>query len=166
MKKRSIILSVLAAACCLVLPVGCDKEEPLVTYTQDEGTARMSRAEVVADTIPETTINFNMVRVKAGTFTMGCTPEQGDDCWSDESPAHSVTLDGYYIGETEVTQALWTAVMGTTVRQQRDLYDSSWDLRGVGSNYPMYYVNYDEAVQFARKLSQLHLALEEGAVWL
>jgi len=106
-------------------------------------------------TITANGVDFDMVWVDGGTFTMGCTPEQGVDCWRNVSPAHSVTLDGYYIGETEVTQALWTAVMGTTVRQQRDLGDSSWDLRGVGSNYPMYYVNYDEAVQFARKLSQL-----------
>ena len=92
-------------------------------------------------------VSFKMVWVEGGTFTMGCTPEQGGDCDS----AHSVTLDGYYIGETEVTQALWTAVMGTTVRQQ----GPSYTLLGEGNNYPMYYVSYDEAVQFAQKLSQM-----------
>jgi formylglycine-generating enzyme required for sulfatase activity len=100
-------------------------------------------------------VSFKMVWVEGGTFTMGCTPEQGGDCEEDEAPAHSVTLDGYYMGETEVTQALWTAVMGTTVRQQRDKADPPLPLSGKGNNYPMYYVNYDEAVQFARKLSQL-----------
>jgi sulfatase modifying factor 1 len=43
---------------------------------------------------------------------MGCTDEQGSDCYGDEKPAHSVTLGDYYIGETEVTQAQWRAVMG------------------------------------------------------
>ena len=100
-------------------------------------------------------VTFKMVWVEGGTFTMGCTPEQGGDCWDSELPAHSVTLDGYYMGETEVTQALWTAVMGTTVRQQRDKADQSWPLSGEGNNYPMYYVSYDEAVQFTQKLSQL-----------
>jgi formylglycine-generating enzyme required for sulfatase activity len=53
-----------------------------------------------------------LIRVKGGTFTMGCTSEQGSDCYSDEKPAHEVTLSDYYIGETEVTQAQWRAVMG------------------------------------------------------
>jgi formylglycine-generating enzyme required for sulfatase activity len=52
------------------------------------------------------------IRVKGGTFTMGCTGEQGSDCDDDEKPAHPVTLGDYYIGETEVTQAQWRAVMG------------------------------------------------------
>ena len=46
---------------------------------------------------------------------MGCTKEQGSDCDEyDERPAHKVTLSSYSIGETEVTQALWRAVMGDT----------------------------------------------------
>jgi formylglycine-generating enzyme required for sulfatase activity len=57
-------------------------------------------------------VSFNMIRVQGGTFTMGCTSEQGSDCWDDEKPAHTVTLSTYYIGETEVTQELWKAVMG------------------------------------------------------
>lgn len=57
-------------------------------------------------------VSFNMIRVQGGTFTMGCTPEQGSDCYDSEKPAHTVTLSTYYIGETEVTQELWKAVMG------------------------------------------------------
>lgn len=43
---------------------------------------------------------------------MGATAEQGDDADSDEKPVHSVTLSDYWIGEFEVTQELWQAVMG------------------------------------------------------
>ncbi len=56
-------------------------------------------------------VSFNMIRVEGGTFTMGATPEQEDphyDAW----PDHQVTLSSYYIGETQVTRALWKAVMG------------------------------------------------------
>ena len=42
----------------------------------------------------------------------GATPEQGNDAFDSEKPAHAVTLNSYYIGKTEVTQALWEAVMG------------------------------------------------------
>ena len=51
---------------------------------------------------------------------MGATQEQGNDAEKYESPAHSVTLNSYYIGETEVTQELWYEVMvfGRTIKQQ------------------------------------------------
>ncbi len=48
-------------------------------------------------------IQRNMVTVRGGTFTMGCTGEQGDDCDYDEKPAHQVTLSDYAISGTEVT---------------------------------------------------------------
>ena len=57
-------------------------------------------------------VSFDMVFVQGGTFTMGATEEQGSDADSNEKPAHQVTLSGYYIGKTEVTQELWKAVMG------------------------------------------------------
>ena len=58
-------------------------------------------------------VPLKMVYVRGGTFTMGGTAEQGSDVHSSELPAHYVTLSGYYIAQTEVTQALWTAVMGS-----------------------------------------------------
>ena len=58
-------------------------------------------------------VTFTMVAVESGTFTMGATPEQGDDALDAEKPAHQVTLSNFSIGQTEVTQALWVAVMGT-----------------------------------------------------
>ena len=64
-------------------------------------------------------VSFKMIAVKGGTFNMGAQSKQatGDnydpDAFRDESPVHKVTLSDYYIGETEVTQALWNAVMGS-----------------------------------------------------
>ena len=58
-------------------------------------------------------VSFEMVEVRGGTFRMGANSEQGSDAYDWEKPVHSVTLSGYYIGKTEVTQALWKAVMGS-----------------------------------------------------
>ena len=58
-------------------------------------------------------VTFLMVDVKGGTFTMGATEEQTGDASDTELPTHEVTLSDYSIGETEVTQELWLAVMGT-----------------------------------------------------
>ena len=113
-------------------------------------------------------VEIPMVYVPGGTFTMGATSEQGDDAYDFEKPTHQVTLDGYYIGATEVTQAQWEAVMGTTLRQQRDKADPSWSLYGEGGDYPMYFVNYDEAIEFCRRLSELtgkHYTLPTEAQW-
>ena len=57
-------------------------------------------------------INIEMVKVEAGTFRMGATPEMRNP-WDEEKPVHKVTLTkDYYIGKFEVTQALWKVVMG------------------------------------------------------
>lgn len=57
--------------------------------------------------------NIKMVYVKGGSFMMGCTSEQDSDCADREKPVHTVSVDGFYIGKYEVTQAQWKAVMGT-----------------------------------------------------
>ena len=72
-----------------------------------------------------------MKPVAGGTFTMGSTSEQQEPS-DDEWPTHTVTLSDYYIGETEVTQELWTAVMGSnpsefTGNMQRPVEKVSWD---------------------------------------
>ena len=76
-------------------------------------------------------VSFTMKPVAGGTFTMGSTSEQQEPS-DDEWPTHTVTLSDYYIGETEVTQELWTAVMGSnpsefTGNMQRPVEKVSWD---------------------------------------
>ena len=87
-------------------------------------------------------VRFTMIFVEGGTFTMGCTSEQGDDCWDDEKPAHKVTLSDYYIGETEVTQELWTAVMDDNPSYFK------------GDNLPVEKVSYDDVQTFISRLNQ------------
>ena len=57
-------------------------------------------------------VEFKMVYVYGGTFMMGATDEQVIEAQDDEKPIHEVVLSNYWIGETQVTQALWEAVMG------------------------------------------------------
>lgn len=71
-------------------------------------------------------VSFKMIRVDGGTFMMGATQEQQGDALANEMPVHEVTLSTYYIGETEVTQELWEAVMGSnpsTFKQSRKPVD-------------------------------------------
>ena len=88
-------------------------------------------------------VSFKMVEVRGGTFRMGATSEQGDDIAGFELPVHSVTLSGYYIGKTEVTQALWKAVMGSNPSKFK------------GDNLPVERVSWDDCQEFIRKLNAL-----------
>lgn len=96
-------------------------------------------------------LNMKMVWVEGGDFQMGCTPEQGE-CNEDETNVRKVTLDGFYIGMIEVTQAQWEKVMSTNIYQQQALTREK-NTYGTGSNYPMYYVTWDEAMEFCKVLS-------------
>lgn len=88
-------------------------------------------------------ISIDMVRVEAGTFTMGATAEMKDP-FSDEKPTHGVTLaNDYYIGKYEVTQALWKAVMGNNPSNFK------------GDNLPVEMVSWDNCQEFISKLNRI-----------
>ena len=97
----------------------------------------------------KTKSGLQMVWVPGGSFQMG----SNDSLDYDASPPHTVTLTGFYMSRTEVTQAQWQAVMGTTIQQQNDI-SSYPGLYGVGDNYPMYHVSWYDALDFTPKGTQ------------
>ena len=52
-----------------------------------------------------------MVWVPGGEFTMGTDSDLG---WPDEKPAHRVRVDGFWIDQTEVTNAQFRAFVEAT----------------------------------------------------
>ena len=108
-------------------------------------------------TIEVNGVSFTMKPVEGGTFQMGATPEQGKSPMPDEKPAHSVTLSSYYIGETEVTQELWRAVMG----DNPSMY--------IGNAKPVQNVSYNDIVdEFLPRLNRMtgkHFRLPTEAEW-
>lgn len=102
-------------------------------------------------------VSFDMIKVEAGSFIMGCTSEQGGDCDSDESPYHRVTItQDYYIGKFEVTQELWEAVMGTN--------PSNWK----AFDRPVEKVSWNDAQEFCAELNRMtgrHFRLPTEAEW-
>ena len=88
-------------------------------------------------------ISIDRVRVAAGTFTMGATPEMKNP-WDNELPTHQVTLSNdYYIGKYEVTQALWKAVMGKNPSKYK------------GDNLPVENVSWNDCLKFISKLNKI-----------
>ena len=110
-------------------------------------------------------ISIDMVRVEAGTFTMGATaemnkheltrddkirmffgltPEKKDSYKNVGKPAHQVTLtNDYYIGKYEVTQALWKAVMGNNPSNFK------------GDNLPVEQISWNDCQEFLSKLNNI-----------
>ena len=123
---------------------------PCVLQVKDESTGEIQTVNinVVGNAIAQKQtftvhgVTFNMIKVEGGTFIMGATSEQEGYATSAEYPAHKVTLSTYYISETEVTQALWEAVMGSNPSGH------------IGSDLPVENMTWEECNEFINKLNE------------
>ena len=84
---------------------------------------------------------FQMIPVKGGKFTMGATDEQIEPD-EDEFPPHAVNIRDFYIGKTEVTQALWYAVTGNNPSEFR------------GDDKPVESITWNDCQTFIRRLNE------------
>ncbi len=102
------------------------------------------------------TASFDMVFVEGGTFSVG--DNSIDSGPNGEGPIkkskHDVTLTSFYIADTEVTQALWLAVMGE--------YNSRWSQAKLNNltatendKKPIYWVSRLDCDVFIEKLNTL-----------
>jgi formylglycine-generating enzyme required for sulfatase activity/serine/threonine protein kinase len=105
--------------------------------------------------VPTPTPLIDMVYVPGGNFMMGSGSDDTEG-YTDEKPPHRVSLSSFYLGKYEVTQAEWNEVMDTTLQQLRDKKDSTAVLRAVGNTYPIYYVSWDDAQEFVKRLNSRH----------
>lgn len=108
--------------------------------TQSSNTAVSQVASIPSGTIKTFTVNgvsFDMVFVEGGTFMMGNKLDYED------RKQRQITLTDYYIGKTEVTQALWQAVMGS---------NPSWYK---GKKRPVDSVSWNDCQEFINKLNSL-----------
>lgn len=116
------------------------------TFTP-EGNSTPPSGESVSYTVNG--VPFTMIYVEGGTFTMGSDWEasQPGTQRSNQAHEHRVTLSSYWMAETEVTVALWNAVMG----------------QGGGSNtIPVASITRNQSVEFARRLNEI--AHQQGII--
>jgi len=95
-------------------------------------------------------VALTMVKIPAGSFLMG-SPEDEPERGEREGPQHEVTLGGYFMAQTPITQAQWRAVAGWQ-KQERDLDPDPANFKG--ANRPVEQVNWFDAMEFCRRLSQ------------
>jgi len=125
-----------------------------------------------------------MILIKGGTFTMGCTSEQGEECEQDETPTHSVELSDFYMSKYEVSMQEFADFVedtgyltGAEKEGKSFCYDPEWweykdsvnwrhDSRGIArkkedySRYPVTHINWYDAIAYCEWLSE-----KEGATY-
>lgn len=151
MKKKILRIALMILSCALY---SCTDED--FRYERDynnDGTHRHDHKRYVMLQISEETdstlslsangCQFSLIKVEGGTFMMGAqssdsTGANFDPQANNEGPVHEVTLSSYMIGETEVTEGLWAAVM---------------DESETKGNKPKADVSYGDAINFIKKLN-------------
>ena len=128
-------------------------------------------------------VSFDMIYIEAGSFMMGMRDDEIQDVVdgtlqaypqlesraeeivqmvSQSHQIHKVSLNEFYIGETEVTQGLWKAVMGynPSINEDGDY--------GFGDNFPVCHVSWYDCQEFIDKLNEktgMNFRLPTEAEW-
>jgi formylglycine-generating enzyme required for sulfatase activity len=120
--------------------------------------------------MPANKYGMEFVHIPAGEFEMGSTETEIREALSalkkyydfateslvkGERPKHRVRISqSFEMMRYEVTQGQWQKIMETTVSQQRDKANPKLSMYSEGANYPMYYVSWDEAQEFVKRLNE------------
>ena len=140
MNKYFTIILILAIA---LGATSCSKKKK---YHEETTTSEKSSSSSGSSSTKTFTVNgveFKMIKVDGGTFTMGATGGMVDAAADNQFPTHKVTLSSYYIGETEVTQELWVALMDNNPSHFK------------GGKLPVECVTWPECQKFITKLNEL-----------
>ena len=118
--------------------------EPPPAFLFAEGQLVVAQGRVVADRQRQEQFgeHLRMVSTPGGSFKMGCTSEQRE-CGDDEYPVHEVQVRAFEIGQYEVTQALWEAVMGGNPSR----------FKNCGAQCPVENVDWDAVQRFLKRLN-------------
>ena len=118
------------------------------------------------ETITVNGVSFKMIGVEGGTFMMGASQIDAGDSQANEYPAHEVTVSSFSIGQTEVTQELWMAVMG--YNQSYCSADYYWSDFEDDFQRPVENVSWKECKTFIDSLNKLtgrHFRFPTEAEW-
>ena len=89
------------------------------------------------------TLGMEFVWAPGGCYEMGCG-SRTSECQEHERPEHTVCVSGFWIGKYEVTQGQWKGLMG----------DNPAQFNKCGDNCPVEQVSWNDAVDFAERLSR------------
>jgi len=114
--------------------------ESQVSYLQARLNPALSPTHKASDVFDNPADGLRYVFIPPGSFMMGCSP--GDtECQNDEKPPHAEQIaNGFWLGQTEVTQAAWKKVKGNNPSQ------SKWD------RLPVEAVDWNQATDYCKRI--------------
>ena len=93
---------------------------------------------------------LEMMLIPGGTFIMG-SPKEEENSMDSERPQHEVTIEPFFMGKYQVTQAQWRFV-AQLPQVNRELEQDPSHFKG--DNRPVEQVSWEDAVEFCDRLSQ------------
>jgi formylglycine-generating enzyme required for sulfatase activity len=124
---------------------------PKIVIHEYQRTAQYFREDLGND------IQLDMMLIPGGTFIMG-SPEKEEDSTDSERPQHEVTIEPFWLGQYQVTQAQWKFV-AKLPQVNKELNPDPSRFKGNGStsltnNRPVEQVSWYDAVEFCDRLSR------------
>ncbi|MFM6156880.1 MAG: formylglycine-generating enzyme family protein, partial [Sphaerospermopsis kisseleviana] len=116
---------------------------PQIIITQQQRTAQQFTEQLNNE------IKLEMVSIPGDTFMMGSPPQELERRNS-ESPQHTVTVQPFFMGKYQVTQAQWRFV-AELPQVNRELNPDPANFKG--DNRPVERVSWYDAVEFCTRLS-------------
>jgi formylglycine-generating enzyme required for sulfatase activity len=124
---------------------------PKIVIHEYQRTAQYFREDLGND------IQLDMMLIPGGTFIMG-SPKEEEDSRDSERPQHEVTIEPFWLGQYQVTQAQWKFV-AKLPQVNKELNPDPSRFKGDGStsltnNRPVEQVSWYDAVEFCDRLSR------------
>jgi formylglycine-generating enzyme required for sulfatase activity len=125
----------------------------LLFVRRERRTTEAFRERLAPDRDPDVAIT--LVKIPKRNFAMGSPPEEVDRS-DDEGPQHTVTLQEFWMSQTQITQMQWREVAGWEPgpgeKWGRKL--EPYPLRFKGDDRPVENVSWFAAMEFCNRLSQ------------
>jgi formylglycine-generating enzyme required for sulfatase activity/serine/threonine protein kinase len=146
---------------------GIENAKQTLNYFNDNNTVGRVSLSSLRDNVTRQNSKENksfepkMVAIKAGSFKMGCV--SGKDCYDNEKPVHSVTVNAFELAITEVTFDQWDACVKAKGCSHKPK-DEGW---GRGKR-PVIHVSWNDTQQYIKWLNKetgKHYRLPSEAEW-
>ena len=132
--------------------------EKILDSAQINEPSQQKCSEKVLDTIVHGSIEYELVRIPGGTFTMG-TPVEKTDRRHFEGPQHQVSVQEFYMGRYLVNQRQYWQFLQENPQTTES---SSFQYQDKGPNHTAFGVKWNEAMAFA---DWAGLSLPSEAQW-
>lgn len=101
----------------------CVKYQDLISFSESKSFSEL------------TSVYENMIPIAGGTFIMGCTSEQGDDCFVNEKPSRQVRLNSFMMSRTEITNKQYAEFLNALKVDSTTIYNGKKMINPVAVYY-------------------------------